>query len=1100
LAGNFAGLIDGGLGTDSLTITAAGDRVIELGDRVNGNTNVYRVETLTANAGIGIHNELVGDSAAATNVWLLSGTRSGTVNDGTVTTAFYNIDDATGAATIDNVTLAGNFAGLIDGGLGTDSLTITAAGDRIIELGDRVNGNTNVYRVETLTANAATNNELIADNAETNSNVWTISGSNSGRLVSGANSTNFANIQNLTGTGVADSFTISGGALSGVSGVIDGMDGAGTDSMTINATGGRVVELGDRTNANLNVYRIENITARADSTNTLIADSNVAVNTWEVTGGRSGSVSDLVNLTSTSFSNFDVLTGGSTVDNFTVNGYGALTAINAGDGNDYVLVAGSASVGSVELGAGDDVFLITGGTVTGAVSGGVGADSITVKGGEVGSIAMGDGDDTFEITAGAVLGNVNGDAGDDTFTNSGGAIGTMIGGDGTDFIVYTNVVDITLGEDVGGFEGVTAQNNNGTLRARADQTTTWSISGINSGNVSDESESLAFIGFTTLVGGNYADNFNVTGNGSISGLISGGDGADTLSLDLAGRTSSTGQINFDGGGDPNDMITITGPAGVYNETYRVNQSVADLGSFDQLAYTSAASAMNLNYRGVDSVSDDVQANILTLLSTSALNTIQLGANTFAATNSTSGAGVSYAADSKRNITVTAPYVELIDDIALPDTGTLTVAAATQFNPGDWTIAGDSLVLQNVGAIVSSPTGRLNTDVNRLQVLNSGPVYIQEMDDLTLAGLDTSSLLDITAGGSIVSNSSASLISSGVLKLDAVNSIDLSGQNNSLSGELSFTAGSDVSVHNSGLTRLAMVSAQNLTMNVGGDDIIGSGPVTVGGTTHIISAGDVNLTDAANNFNFVNINSAGAVTLRDVNNIAGGDMTAASIDLVTDTGVGGSSTVRLQTHTAKLTINNATSGGVYVHNGKDMQVSITNPGDIALSNEGSVIVERLYANGGDSAQTSGSVSLSAMDHPVLAYTGVGAHSQYTAPDIIGQDLYVETGSADLGSPGRPISLSVNDTFTFYGARGYVYYFNDVRPKHYFGTADLVESAGINSLSGQQLIDIESLGEVDEAVFTAVRNYYYEDVAVMLPADQRMDGSEDEEERERRQAVN
>ena len=61
-------------------------------------------------------------------------------------------------------------------------------------------------------------------------------------------------------------------------------------------------------------------------------------------------------------------------------------------------------------------------------------------------------------------------------------------------------------------------------------------------------------------------------------------------------------------------------------------------------------------------------------------------------------------------------------------------------------------------------------------------------------------------------------------------------------------------------------------------------------------------------------------------------------------------------------------------------------------------------------------------------------------------------------------------------------------------------GFVGLSGQQLVDIESLGDVDAAVFTAVRNYYYEDVAVMLPADQRMDANDDDKDRRRRHAVN
>ena len=37
---------------------------------------------------------------------------------------------------------------------------------------------------------------------------------------------------------------------------------------------------------------------------------------------------------------------------------------------------------------------------------------------------------------------------------------------------------------------------------------------------------------------------------------------------------------------------------------------------------------------------------------------------------------------------------------------------------------------------------------------------------------------------------------------------------------------------------------------------------------------------------------------------------------------------------------------------------------------------------------------------------------------------------------------------------------------------------------------SLGEFDPAIFTAIRNYYYEDVAILMPADQRLDGSDED----------
>ena len=253
---------------------------------------------------------------------------------------------------------------------------------------------------------------------------------------------------------------------------------------------------------------------------------------------------------------------------------------------------------------------------------------------------------------------------------------------------------------------------------------------------------------------------------------------------------------------------------------------------------------------------------------------------------------------------------------------------------------------------------------------------------------------------------------------------------------------------------------------------------------------------------MSISNAGGVTIYDINNIAGGNITANSITLNTQTGVASAATP-LITNTANVTIDNETTGGVYVQNDRNVQVSITNIGDIYFYNNGNVVVERLYTNGGNYnanlTQYTGDVRLTTSGGLASAYTGAGAHDQYSAPDIVGQNLYVETITGDLGSVGRPMSIRVNDNFTFIGAHGYVFYYGG-RPNTIIGAADLVEFTGITGISGQQLIEIESLGDVDEAVFTDVRNYYHEDVAIMLPSDQRMTDDEDEEDRKRRKAVN
>jgi filamentous hemagglutinin family protein len=1048
---------------------------------------------VTVNGGGG--NDLLARGGNIANTWTISGGNSGILAfgniPGTTTITFNAIENLTGGTGQDQFTLegSGNITGLIDGGSGADSLMITAAGNRTIELGNRVNTNLNVYQVETVTANAAARNELLGD-SDASVNDWTLTGPRNGMVFDGAVTTNFSNIDDATGTLNTDNFALAGD----FAGLIDG--GNGSDSLAIVVGGDRTVELGNRISGNLNVHQVETIVAYAGATNTLIGDSDPTTNDWVINTNRGGTV-DNDSLTTT-FSYFDTISGGDSVDVFTVGVSGRVTNLNGGAGNDTFYISGTVGnaldagddidavhmyatgrVGAIQLSDGNDLFYMSGGTIGGDVDGGAGNDRFVINAGAITGAVYG-GDDNDDISIGAAVASLHVNGGDGVDT-----LGTSRSG----FELTLSDTALVVGFSATQIESISAVD--GILNARNGTTNTWDIAGTNSGSVN----ATSFSGFATLNGGDDADIFNVSGNGSITGLITGRGGDDSLNIDLAGRTQSGGRINYDGGGQAGDSITITGTAVGFSETYRTNQTVAGLpGSFDQLGYTSASAGLDVNYRAVGRVDDNVVVANLLLENSNAADSILLGNNTFEIENSIR-VGVNYALGSKIDITVTTPSggtVQLVDNVSLP--GTLMVTTGNLLNPDAHTINAGALVLQNARA-----DDLLITDVGSLHVVNSGPVYIQEQDDLTLAGLDTTDLLNITAGGNI--DSSAILISSAALNLVAGGNenIYLDGQTHQLSGPLTLAAGNNIRLDNGGLTTLATVSAQNLTLDAGGN-IIGDGQVTVGGTTTLTSTGDVNLVNPANDFDIIDINAVGKVTLYDPNNIAGGSLTAGSVELTSVAGVGGGPTARLHTNTADLTINN-TNGGVYVQNGRDLLVSITNRGDIDLSNNGTVIIDRLYANGTDysTGQTyAGDVRLTTQNYPVFAKTGDGSHSHTSAPDIVGQNLYVETQASDLGSLGRYMSIRANDNFTFVGARGYVFYYG-APPETVYGTPDLVVFSGVMGLSGQQLIGVESLGDVDEAVFTDVRNYYHEDVAIMLPAHQRMTDDDDEEERRRREAV-
>jgi len=88
--------------------------------------------------------------------------------------------------------------------------------------------------------------------------------------------------------------------------------------------------------------------------------------------------------------------------------------------------------------------------------------------------------------------------------------------------------------------------------------------------------------------------------------------------------------------------------------------------------------------------------------------------------------------------------------------------------------------------------------------------------------------------------------------------------------------------------------------------------------------------------------------------------------------------------------------------------------------------------------------------------------------------------------------VNTTFTLLAVtgqgqgQGAIYYLGR-RPNQILTPAVLRELAirGFIGISGQQLINIENLSEIDPAIFTKVRNYNYDDISIRLPADQNYD---------------
>ena len=451
--------------------------------------------------GNGANSSIVGDNVP--NVWSINGSSDG-VDDGTVgTVAFIDFANITGGADADSFSLSsGTLSGALNGGAGTDT--------------------------------------LIGDNT---ANTWTISAADAGSAT-GVGS--FADIENLTGNADTDDFAF--GSAGSLSGVVDGS--TGTDSVNYSAVAGAVtVVIGAAGFSNIETFVGNN------SNSTLVGANTV--NAWTITGINDGTIN------STTFTDFNNLTGGTSDDTFALSGGSISGVIDGGLGTDTMIgdigantwdiigansgavsgVSGFSDIENLTGNSGNDDFIFAvGGTLSGTINGAAGADSVSyaAKPGAV-SVDLSDasfssietfiGNDTDSTLISINTSNTwnitginDGTVGITRFID----FNNLQGNNGTDDFILSTGGSIT-GNITGGAGNDSVQGY--------DTGATWNITGVDVGNLSAVA---GFSGIETLLGGNGVDTFVFANGSSFSGIINGGAGSDTVDL-----SAELGAINVD---------------------------------------------------------------------------------------------------------------------------------------------------------------------------------------------------------------------------------------------------------------------------------------------------------------------------------------------------------------------------------------------------------------------------------------------------------------------------------------------------------------------------------------------------------------------------
>jgi hypothetical protein len=615
--GSVSGQLDGGNGADTLTGPDA-DTVWTLSAEGAGTLNdshFVAIESVTggsgddeftlqftdptraAIAGGGGVDTLIGNNVK--NTWKLTGLGAGTLNPDTVNpvpndTLFTGIENLIGGSADDRFVLSGATAGVsgaIDGGVfdpaspTNDVLDFTARGAAVVvDLAQQAaTGIGGFTGIRSFVGNAGAGDELIGPAALADQTRWNITGANLGEV----EGTAFAGFELLTGQAASsDAFVFgSGGILQagsvirGGSGSLDGFavdDGAGnlTAFQPVGADAAGTATVGGKTiqYAGMDFYDPLNAAGPNRVFTGSIFDRSIELKAGAVAGTMTASFSKLA------------FTGGSSTLTF-ANPTGSLT-VTTGSGADRVTVT---SVDAAFAGA---LITYSGGALSAKLTGSADAATVGLATLEssidegltialavngfaqsFGSVAQGvrsialdgqGGNDVFTFDAALPIAvTVAGGAGTDTLIGPiGGTEWTIDGansGSAVGINSFTGIENLTGrdGDDVfafdlaGSISGLLAGGGGNDTLIGADSINTWIVAGNDAGTLN---AAATFVGIENLTGGDRDDVFKIKPGSAVTGTVAGGFNPDL-------PTPSIDTIDFSGYGSAVTVDMLANTAG-----------------------------------------------------------------------------------------------------------------------------------------------------------------------------------------------------------------------------------------------------------------------------------------------------------------------------------------------------------------------------------------------------------------------------------------------------------------------------------------------------------------------------------------------------------
>jgi|GEM_PF-6201755 len=1032
------------------------------------------------------------------NEWIVNGSNSGQLrNDeqGGVE-AFENIQNLIGGANSDDFVLRGQgvLMGWIQGGEGDDSVKFEKA--LAVWLADNngkgpSDGEWQRLRtdVEKIFGESGLQNHLRLESDALQS--WRINGEDKGRVAT----VNFTGFGHLTGGKGDDIFTFEESGR--VTGILNGGDGVNTVALTAVTSEVSVSLAGGAENADLYIANIRTVRANPDKAKDNELWALNKDNKWIVSGQDSGSLNDEL-----LFSGFGNLKGGEADDQFFFERTGILSGKldggthDKGDTLDYSSVVGrlelslggtQAMLSNIEQLVGNDHTVLIGSDVitNWLLIGEVGQGQVSFftdtlqhfTFSRIAEIQGGTEMDIFDIRGGSLSGPINGGKGSDVFRYSLSQDSLMStvafeGGEksagdedtleilegGADFMGYYSLESSESKETLGLFEFSTASSTSSSSNNTSKLTYSGMQSVVLKANLSE----------LTLKGAATADEF-ILGNKSWQ-----------LNEHTTVSYLDNGLTNLRVSADETDKILVSGLVDLSHGDPNRGQLHIEGGSVEVKENTGARiKAHSLYLRNVKQVAtgeSPLNLEVVDLTLTGSGGPVYLREQ-----NILNLAEVNF----KGDVSITLLNGDLTQSRALEGSG-------------DWKLGSSNgkLVLNNAA---NNFTGTLT--------LNAPEVTLNNKSDINLGTVDVNRLT-IESGGSIKSGEiwvvdTATLVSN--------KDISLTAENNAIEDLSLFANGGDATVFTAGPLTLRDTEAEGRLL-VKASSLVLQGAIEAEGDVEL-GVGDLvqmnwNSSVSSDSGNIL-VKSGGSQVLGLLSAPQGNVYLCSGAAIFDANGDGTNVEAQLFHARAKSGIGSISDlleievGSIYVIN--------TN-GEVGLTNKGELTIEALRSAGNIKLINDNTVKLNT--HSVNAFFGtatpeypkskkvedIPATSQYHFELVlpVGGSIETKDKSQDLFAPH--ISAYNVSIFNAHGSFGYpapVIYAPErlsitsgsswERPYNGFGVKPRVledETPYYKNVmgAGEQLIEVESLADIDPALFTQVRNYFYRDVSIRLPSDQ------------------